>query len=39
MFDGRIFFEQLIKNDEKTYKNIREISAGQGDDYTTQIFY
>ena len=31
---GRNFFDQPIKNDLKTYDNIRKISAGQGDDYT-----
>ena len=35
MIDGRNFFDQPIKNDLKTYDNIRRISTGQGDDYTT----
>ena len=35
MIDGRNFFDQPIKNDLKAYDNIRKISAGQGDDYTT----
>ena len=35
MIDGRNFFDQPIKNDLKTYDNIRKIAAGQGDDYTT----
>ena len=28
-------FGQPIKNDKVTYENIRKISTGQGDDYTT----
>ena len=35
MIDGRNFFDQPIKNDIRTYKNIRKITTGQGDDYTT----
>ena len=35
MIDGRNFFDQPIKNDLKTYDNIRKIKKGQGDDYTT----
>ena len=34
MFDGRNLFDQQIKNDFKTFDNIRVISMGQGDDYT-----
>ena len=33
--DGRNFFDQPIKEDIKTYKNIRKIATGQGDDYTS----
>ena len=33
--DGRNFFGQPIKNDLKTYDNIRETATVQGDDYTT----
>ena len=33
--DGRNFFDQPINGDIKTYKNIRKIATGQGDDYTT----
>ena len=33
--DGRNLFGQPINNDIKTYDNIRKISAGQEDDYTT----
>ena len=35
MIDGRNFFDHPIKNDLKTYDNIRKIATGQGDDYTT----
>ena len=34
MIDGKIFFDQPIKNDQITYKNIRKIATGQGDDCT-----
>ena len=35
MIDGKIFFDHPVKNDKVTYKNIRKIVTGQGDDYTT----
>ena len=35
MIDGKNFFDQPVKNDKVTYKNIRKIAIGQGDDYTT----
>ena len=35
MIDRKNFFDQRIKNDNTTYENIRKITAGQGDDYTT----
>ena len=35
MIDGRNFFDQPIKNNLKTYDNIRKIATGQGDNYTT----
>ena len=35
MIDGKNVFVQRIKNDNTTYENIRKITAGQGDDYTT----
>ena len=35
MIDGKNFFDQPVKNDKVTYENIREISIGQGDDYST----
>ena len=33
--DGRNFFDEPIKNDLKTYDNIKKIVTSQGDDYTT----
>ena len=33
--DGRNLFDQLVKNDFRTYDNIRKITIGQDDDYTT----
>ena len=35
MFDGKIFFDQPVNSDLKTYENIRKVATGQGDDYTT----
>ena len=35
MVNGKIFFDQPIKNDKITYGDIRKIVTGQGDDYTT----
>ena len=35
MIDGKKIFDQPVKNDKVTYENIRKISIGQGDDYTT----
>ena len=35
VIDGRNFFDQPIKNDFKTYDNVRKIAAGHRDDYTT----
>ena len=35
MIDGRNFFYQSVKNNLKIYDNIRKITIGQGDDYTT----
>ena len=35
VIDGKNFFDQPIKNDLKTYDNIRKIATGQGDNYTT----
>ena len=35
MIDEKIFFGQPINSMTKTYENIRKITTGQGDDYTT----
>ena len=35
MIDGKNFFDQPINNMIKTYENIRKITIGQGEDYTT----
>ena len=35
MVDGKNFFHQPINSMNKTYKNIRKIATGKGDDYTT----
>ena len=34
MIDERNFFHKPIKNDLKTYDNIRKIATSPGDDYT-----
>ena len=34
MIDGRNFFDHPVKNNLKTYDNIRKILNGQRDDYT-----
>ena len=38
VIDGRNFFDHPIKNDLKTYRNIRKIAAGEGDNYATGCF-
>ena len=35
MIDGNNFFDQPVKNDQRTYNNTWKITAGQGDDSTT----
>ena len=35
MIDGKNFFDQPVKNGVRTYKNIRKITTGQRDGYTT----
>ena len=35
MIDGKIFFDQSINSNIKTYENIRKIATGQVYDYTT----
>ena len=34
MIDGKNVFDQPTNSMAKTYKNIRKIAIGQGDDYT-----
>ena len=36
MIDGKDVFDQPINSMTKTYENIRKITTGQGDDYTTR---
>ena len=35
MIDGENVLDQPIKNDQRTYDNVRKIVTGQGYDYTT----
>ena len=35
LIDGENFFDQPVKNNTRTYDNIRKTSSGQGDEYTT----
>ena len=35
MIDGKIFFNQPVKDNNVTYENIRKIATDQGDEYTT----
>ena len=35
MTDEKVFFDQPINNDIKTYEKIQKITAGQRDDYKT----
>ena len=35
MVDGQNFLNQPVKNDLGIYDNVRKITIGQGDDYTT----
>ena len=35
MIDGQNVFDKPVKNNLRTFDNIRKISIGQGDDYTT----
>ena len=34
MINRENFFDQPIKNNKRTYENIKKIATGQGDDYT-----
>ena len=36
IIDGRNFFDQAVKNNIRIYDNIRKVTTGQGDDYTTR---
>ena len=38
MIDGKYFFDQPIKNDLKTYENIRKISPRQVDDTQPDVY-
>ena len=31
----KMFFDQPVKNDLRTYDNVRKVTIGHGDDYTT----
>ena len=35
MIYGHNYFDQLVRNDLRTYDNIRQITTSQGDDYAT----
>ena len=35
MMNGKNVFDQTIKNDIRTYDNIKKVSADKGDNYTT----
>ena len=35
IIDGKNFFDQPVRNNKATYKNIRKTATGRGDDYTT----
>ena len=35
MSDRKTFFDQQVRNDQRTYDNIKKILIGQGDDYST----
>ena len=35
MISGRIFFDQVVKNNLRTYDNIQKIATDQSEDYTT----
>ena len=39
MIDGKNFFDQPVQNDKVTYENIRKVTTGQGDDYTTGCLF
>ena len=35
MINGKNVYDHPVKNDSKTYENIRKITTGQRDDYTS----
>ena len=35
MIDGKNYFDQPIKDNKVTHENIRKVTTGQGDHYTT----
>ena len=35
MIDGRNFYDQSISSDERQYDELRKVTLGKGDDYTT----
>ena len=39
MIDGKNFFDQPVKNDQRTYGDIKKIATVQGDDYTTVCLF
>ena len=39
MIGGKNFFDQPVQNDKVTYENIRKVTTGQGDDYTTGCLF
>ena len=38
MIDGKNFYDQPINDLIKQYDEVRKVSTGQGDDYTTECF-
>ena len=39
MISGRNIFDQPVKDDAKTYRNVTKISIGYGEDYKTACFH
>ena len=39
MIDGRNFYDQPINDLIKQYDEVRNVSTGQGDDYTTRCLF
>ena len=38
MIDERIFYDQPINDLIKQYDEVRKVSTGQGNDYTTDVY-